>query len=60
MRPDCKAGVEPSPVDGRHYADHARVVGRADLDRTATMMRRLYPGWERCSGSWEGKSIITL
>ncbi|MFF0111414.1 DUF6928 family protein [Streptomyces prasinus] len=35
-----------------------RRVGAADLDRTATMMRRLYPGWEieQCEGSnlWDG------
>ncbi|WP_329160812.1 hypothetical protein OHB49_15095 [Streptomyces sp. NBC_01717] len=35
-----------------------RRVGTSDLDRTATMMRRLYPGWEieECDGSnlWDG------
>ncbi|MFI9392145.1 DUF6928 family protein [Streptomyces bauhiniae] len=35
-----------------------RRAGAADLDRTVTMMRRLYPGWqiEECEGStlWDG------
>lgn len=35
-----------------------RRVGLADRDRTAALMRRLYPGWEieECEGStlWDG------
>src|SRR5262249_12934786 len=36
-----------------------RRVGAADLDRTATTMRRLYPGWEieECEGSTLGDGV---
>ncbi|MFJ4472300.1 hypothetical protein ACIP2X_33095 [Streptomyces sp. NPDC089424] len=36
--------------------DLLRRVGTAELERTVTVMRRLYPGWEieECEGSTSG------